>query len=143
MPDYTTMTEMNALIPSAFLVQALDDDRDGVADASAWADVLRAASDEINGVLGTKYPVPFANPVPALVLDAARVFCAELLYNRRGFSGEEKNPWAARAAAIRKTLQAIAKGDLPLTAETKRTKPSGSIISETAKTTSAAGRVMA
>jgi len=142
MPEYVTMAAMNGLIPNAFLVQALDDDEDGVADPTAWADVLAAVQAEIDGVLGVRFTVPFANPLPGMVVDAAQVLAAELLYNRRGFA-EDKNPWTRRARTVRERLEKIARGELPLTPETQRARPSASIVAEPAKTTSQSGKLTA
>lgn len=135
MPDYVTMSEMNGLIPTAFLVQALDDDQDGNADATAWAAVLGQVHKQIDGPLGTRFKVPFTNPLPPIVSEAAPIFAAELLYNRRGFA-DDKNPWTKQASELRKKLDAIAQGALPLTPEIKRTAPAAGIVSETAKTAS-------
>ncbi|WP_043585362.1 phage protein Gp36 family protein [Geminisphaera colitermitum] len=137
---YVTMAEMNGLIPAQFLVQALDDNNDGIADPSAWTDVVAAVHKEIDGLLGVRFTVPFSNPIPALVTHAAQTLAAELLYSRRGFQGEDKNPWTAQAKQVRARLEKIASGDLPLTPQIQREKPSASIVAEQAKTTSRTGR---
>jgi phage gp36-like protein len=148
MPDYVTMAAMNARIPGPYLIQALDDDGDGAADSQAWSDVQKAVEDEINGILGTRFPVPFANPVPAVVLNAAQVLAADALYRRRG-TPDESNPFAAQAgrtnppSGVRGQLMSIAKGELPLTPEIKRQAPSASVITERAKTTSSSGQTAA
>ncbi|WP_043586351.1 phage protein Gp36 family protein [Geminisphaera colitermitum] len=138
---YVTLAEMNGLIPAQFLVQALDDNNDGIADSTAWTDVLGAVQREIDGIVGIRYAVPFRNPIPAIITHAAQIFAAEMLYNRRGFSGEERNPWTSQAKQIRARLESVAQGKLPLTPDTKREKPSVSIVGEQAKTTSLAGKL--
>jgi phage gp36-like protein len=111
--DYVTMAQMNGLIPATFLVQALDDDQDGAADLTAWADVLAQAQRQIDGPLSVRFAVPFSNPLPPVVAEAAPVFAAELLYKRRGIA-DEQNPWLSQANKLRAKLEQIAKGDVPL-----------------------------
>lgn len=142
MPDYVLIADLAGLIPASFIVQALDDNEDGESDAAAWAAVLAQVHQAIDGTLGMRFPVPFAAPLPAKVSEAAGIFACELLYMRRGKSGEQ-NPWTARADAMRRTLERIAEGKLPLTPETQRATPPISIVAEPAKTTSAAGYTMA
>jgi phage gp36-like protein len=140
MPAYVLMSDMNARLPAAFLIQALDDDSDGAADPGVWDAVAAAVAQEIDGILGVRFAVPFANPIPAPVLTAAQTLAAEALYNRRGFQGEEKNPWTKLAAGARATLAKIAAGELPLGPDRARQAPSASIVSEPSKTTSRRGR---
>ncbi len=132
MPDYVLMSEMNGLIPAAFLVQALDDDQDGAADLTAWADVLNQTHKLIDGPLSVRFTTPFSNPLPPIVLEAAPIFAAELLYKRRGHA-DEVNPWVKQATKLREKLEKIAKGELPLTPDTKRAKASASVISAPSK----------
>jgi phage gp36-like protein len=136
---YVTLAEMNGLIPAQFLVQSLDDNNDGIADTTAWTDVLAAVQREIDGIVGTRYTTPFRNPAPSIISHAAQTLAAEMLYSRRGFSGDERNPWASQAKQVRARLESVAKGTLPLTPDSKREKPSVSIIGEPAKTTSKNG----
>lgn len=137
---YVVLADLNGKIPTKFLIEALDDNKDGAADPAAWDAVVKDIHTEIDGTLGVRYPVPFANPIPGIVLTAASVFAAEALYNRRGFQGEDKNPWTKRANAERAKLLAIAKGEMPLKPEIQRVAPSASIVAEPAKTTSSHGR---
>ncbi len=133
------MSEMNGLIPVAFLVQALDDDQDGTADATAWTDVLNQVHKLIDGPLSVRYATPFANPLPPIVTEAAPILAAELLYKRRGM-GDDQNPWVKQATAVRTKLEKIAAGDLPLFPTTKRVQPSASAVTEPAKASSRRGR---
>lgn len=137
---YVTMSQMNARLPAVFLVQALDDDRDGTADTGVWDAVATAVKEEIDGILGVRHTVPFSNPIPAAVTAAAQILAAEALYNRRGFSGEEQNPYAALAKQHRATLAKIAAGEIPLSPEIKRAAPSASIVSEPSRASSRTGR---
>lgn len=139
MPDYVLMTEMNGLIPAAFLVQALDDDQDGAADSTAWRDVLAQVHRAIDGPLSVRYTVPFANPLPPIVAEAAPILAAELLYKRRGMSGEN-NPWEKQATAVRAKLERVAAGELPIFPTTPRAQPSAAIVTEPSRATSRRGR---
>lgn len=140
---YVTLANMNARLPAAFLVQAFDDNGDGAADAGVWDDVATSVADEINGILGVRFTTPFSNPIPAPVTSAAQILAAEALYNRRGFSGEDKNPHAALAKQHRATLAKIAAGELPLGPEIKRTAPSASAITEPSRASSKKARNVA
>jgi phage gp36-like protein len=134
------MSAVNGHIPTHFLIQALDDDSDGLADQGVWDQIAAAVAQEIDGILGVRFAVPFVNPLPAPVVTAAQFLACELIYNRRGFSGEEKNPWAALAKQQRATLAKIAAGELPLGPDRARQAPSASIVSEPSKASSRRGR---
>ncbi|MDA3873225.1 MAG: DUF1320 family protein [Kiritimatiellae bacterium] len=138
---YTTEAQLTPLLPPQFLVEALDDDRDGAADANLLDAIIDAAGVEIDAALGQRYPVPFSAPFPALVSHSAKVLVLNTLYMRRGVS-EKNNPWHAQAEAVRKHLKAVGKGDAPLTPETKKTRPPVSIITEPSRMHSSAGRII-
>jgi len=123
---YTTLDQVQALIPGEFLTQSLDDNGDGVIDA--WDSVSAAVDTRINGILGTRYAVPFS-PVPPVVADAALMLACEMCYGRRGVSAKE-NPFAAQAEQTRKLLAEIAAGDMALFPGVNRQEPSVSIITE-------------
>ena len=131
--EYVTLDEMIAQVPSEYITQAMDDDGEGGADSGVWDQVSAAVSDAVDGPLGQIYDVPFSTPLPAIVKQAARVFCAEMLYLRRGVSGD-KNPWTARADKIRAKLDRIATGSESLGPDFDKEAPAGSVITEPAKT---------
>ena len=135
MPDYVLMSEMNGLIPAAFLVQSLDDDSDGAADPAAWTDVLKQVHKAIDGPLSVKFATPFSNPLPPIVLEAAPIFAAELLYKRRGHA-DDVNPWVKQAKELRDKLNAIAKGEQPLTPQIKKANASIAVIGAPSKLSS-------
>jgi phage gp36-like protein len=139
MPAYIIMATLVAEVPPQFVLQALDDDGDGVADTGLFDQVVANAQAEVDGLLGQRYAVPFQNPVPAIVVDATTKFVAEKLYSRRGLDGE-KNPWSKKAADVRALLKQIAKGEVPLTPAASREKPSASAITEASRTHSSRGR---
>ncbi len=135
--SYIALTDIEGKIPAPFLTQALDDDGDGVMDAHEQ--VLASASKAVDALLGGRFTVPFSAPLPAIVADAATVFFCEQCYQRRGFTAEA-NPWAAQADAMRKRLDKIASGMLPLSPTVVRANASGTLISEPSTTFDAAGR---
>lgn len=141
MPNYITRPALNALVPPQFVLQALDDNSDGVEDAGLFDQILANVQQEIDGTLGKRYTVPFQNPIPSIIGNAALIFMGEALYTRRGYGDEAKpNPFAVRAKGIRSDLADIAAGTVPLFPTLNRAKPSGTVIGEPAKTTSPTGR---
>lgn len=139
MPAYITMADLNAVIPPQFLLEALDDDSDGAADPGLFDTIVAAGMREVDAILGKRYATPFENPLPGIVQHATLVFVAEALFTRRG-KKDKDNPWAEKAAGIRKQLEEIAAGKVPFTPGLDRKKPSISAITEPARTVSARGR---
>lgn len=131
---YATYNDIAALIPPAFLVQALDDNGDGAADDGVFDLVLGQVSDDINGYLGLRYALPLGEPYPDIVVSAARVFVAEKLYKRRG-TADEANPWSAEASQKRTILKDISLGKAPLSPTIDRQDPSASIITQPMRST--------
>lgn len=138
---YVEQTDIEALIPSDFLTQSLDDDSDGVADSGVWDKVVEAVGDEIDGALGQKYAVPFGEPCPSVVKAAAKVLALWSLYQRRGFAGE-RNPWEAEAKRLRDKLDRIGRGEDALTPDNLGKMPGGVVIAEDSKTYDANGNLM-
>jgi len=129
---YAVRTDIETEIPPAFLVEALDDDADGIEDAGLWDAINAAVDAEIEGYLSRRYPLPLADVPPSLRAGAAALVL-EKLHGRRGKSGD-KNPATKRAADFRKMLEAIASGDAALEAGKTNARPPVSIISESAGT---------
>jgi phage gp36-like protein len=138
--QYVQMSDVNGRIPAPFLLEALDDNQDGVVDVEVWQAIQADVQAAIDGKLGQRYPVPFLAPLPAIVSDAARLFACELLYKRRG-SADKVNPWFEEADKMRAKLDLIGAGKQPLTPELQRQKPSVSVVGERSKTTSASGKL--
>lgn len=140
MSAYTTQAEVSAKLPAQFLLEALDDDRDGEIDADVWEAVANGAAREVDGFLGMRFAVPFTGDIPAVVVTASLYLVMETLYERRGYSGE-KNPYTERAEMERKKLRDIGGGKLPLTPEIVKATRSVSAITEPARTSSASGNL--
>ena len=137
---YITREKLAAAVPSDLIRQALTDD--GIReDPGAWAGLAAAVHDAIDGPLSRRYRVPFAAPLPPLVTQAALILAAEMIYLRRAMAGE-RNPWTAKADAIRARLDEVAAGERPLGPQWDREQPSVSTITETAKTYPVSGRLM-
>ncbi len=130
MPDYLALTDLNGQIPPQFLIQALDDDNDGVVDA--WDEVRVAVQDDVDALLEGRFAVPLTlSPMPKVIKRACVAFACELCYRRRGTSDAD-NPWKGRADAFRKTLAMTTAGDLKLSvsppADAAAVDPPGAII---------------
>ena len=137
---YHTRASVVAELPPQFLLEALDDDGDGIEDDGLYEAVAAAASEAVDAYLAARVPVPLGSP-SALASQASRVFALESLYARRGYSkdSDPPNPWYPRAQELRRRLERIASGEEPY--EVDRSGPSVDTITEPSRTTSRAGRM--
>jgi Protein of unknown function (DUF1320) len=62
---------------------------------------LQDGSSEINSVLSKRYPVPFAAPVPRVVLRWLTAIVTPELYDRRGWNASDQQETAIRTKAER------------------------------------------
>lgn len=137
---YTTLDQVKAKLPHDFIVEALDDDKDGEIDADVWAAVAEDAADQVDDRLGQRYTVPFdPENLSAKVRASSLLFVLETLHLRRGLGTEENNPYLNSARAARKELSAIGNGETPLSPEAERPRKSVSAVTEPARTSSAGG----
>lgn len=138
---YHTRQSIAADVPAEFLLEALDDDRDGVEDAGLYDQIAANASEAVDAYIGARYPTPWSGTVPALLSRASRVFCLETLYTRRGYSEDTDppNPWHGLAEGLRARLGRIADGTEPLIVD--ESGPSIDVVSEPARTTSSSGKL--
>lgn len=114
MSDYTTLERVR-------LALARDlDDVDGTAASltdGAIEDAIAEATSRIDGKLGGRYKVPFADPVPALVRSVCRdlaMFLCDLTYREVRDYSSQYNPVYIRYQEAIKTLDQIAAGDIDL-----------------------------
>ena len=119
MIPYVSLTDMQGPIPGPFLSEALDDG-DSITPAQVWNSIACAVGKEIDGVLGSRYSVPFSNPIPAVISRAAFVLAAEMLYLRRG---KTENPFTTQAVAVREQLRKIGDGEQLLAPVIQRPQP--------------------
>jgi hypothetical protein len=129
---YCTITQVEARVPHAIVLQALDDNRDGQIDADVQAAWETSVDGEIDGFLGQRYSVPFTGTIPSVVFSAALILRAEALYHRRGVASDA-NPFSALASAIRLKLDRIGRGLDPLTSDTPKAHAPGVIIAEASR----------
>jgi phage gp36-like protein len=139
---YVTMTDLSGLIPLPFLIEGLDDNNDGAADADVWNQVASDVASVIEQKLGGRFTVPFTNPIPVVVLGAAKTLAAEQIYTRRGrtdANGRLVNPFKAAADDVRAQLDKIGAGELPLDPAKNRQQPSATVITAPSRTASTTG----
>lgn len=137
---YTTLDQVQAKLPMDFIIEALDDDKDGQIDAEVWDLVAADAADQVDARLGQRYATPFSlDALPAPAKSASLLFVLETLYQRRGYGTTENNPFLASARAARTELEAIGSGDKQLTPTAQRPRPSVAVFREPARTTSSQG----
>ena len=112
---YTTQAKIEALIPAPHLRDALDDDRDGVADTDLLDTVIANADNAVDAYLSGLYTVPFTT-VPSAAAEASLMFACEAIYTRRldALGLSERNPFKPRADFWRTRLEKIGNGELPL-----------------------------
>jgi phage gp36-like protein len=134
---YVTRQEIETEIPPAYVIEALDDNADGVEDSGLFENLVAMASQDVDAALAGRYATPFADPAPAPVRAAAYCFLGERLYTRRERTGD-KNPFEKRADGWRKKLELYAKGDLHLDLAVQAQlpdvagKPAGAAVTEAA-----------
>jgi phage gp36-like protein len=127
--SYCTQAQIETAIPATHLNDALDDDRDGAADADVLANIISSAEQAVDSFLAGLFAVPFITP-PAPVKEAAFVFACERIYDRRQIL--EKNPFKDRADFWRKRLEQIGAGELPLDSATDAAFTPGAVVTENA-----------
>jgi hypothetical protein len=115
--------DLSGEMPLANIIEALDDDGDGAADDSAWAAVQASAEERIAEAFGGSVPAEYASGVT----HARKLFLLEILYRRRGFTGE-RNPFSSQASKAEDRLRKLATGE-----ETPQGAGGGSAITEPAK----------
>jgi phage gp36-like protein len=135
---YISMSDLTGKIPGPFLIQALDDDGDGVASAAEFEAVAKDACGKVDSLLSGRYQVPFSNPLPAVVRNAAVTFACYQVHQRRSVADKD-NPFASEARTFETKLAAIAKGEEELDPKIKRANPSATAITAPAKTVSSTG----
>jgi phage gp36-like protein len=136
MSTYLHRDDIEARIPPAHILEALDDDSDAIEDEGLWDKISATIQGEIDGHLSRRYTIPLSDPPASLRAGAATLAC-ELLYQRRGIPAEA-NPYAKAAAEFRAWLTDLATGKAALTAASTPARPPISIITEAAGTVPAA-----
>ena len=124
--------ELKGFMPLAQIVEALDDNGDGTADADAWTEVLKAADERVGDAFGGAVPDELADSVGY----ARKVFCVEILFTRRGFSGD-RNPFSSRAKDQESRLRKLASGE-----DNAAANEGGSYVGTVAKISGTSGMII-
>lgn len=111
---YATRSDLEALVPSERLAEALKG-TGGTETTGLLTAILAAADTQVNAYLENSYTTPLTTPYPAIVKRAAAVFALETVWQRKGLSGEQSNPWAGMADKLRDRLDDIGRGALKMT----------------------------
>lgn len=119
-----TVKDLVAYMPMSQIIEALDDNGDGVLDKAVWQSIVDANQRRISDLFNAT-----AIPTQALHLcqSALLLLCASTLYTRRGFYGEA-NPLHREATAAMERLARIASAAEPLPDATR-----GDAITQPAK----------
>lgn len=107
---YIALADLQRILTPAELTQLADDDGDGTPDAAVVERAIADAQAEVDGYVGTRYPVPLQSP-PALVRRLTQDLAIWNLYNRRDLVTDARK---AQADAARKLLNNIAQGTVTL-----------------------------
>lgn len=116
-------------MPLKSIVDALDDDGDGEADAAAWAAVQASAEERISDAFAGSVPARYASACGY----ARKVFVLEILFRRRGFA-DGKNPYSSQASKAEDRLRKLATGE-----ETPEGEGGGEVFSTPAKVAATEG----
>jgi hypothetical protein len=100
-----TLQDLEGDMTLADITDALDDNKDGVADDSAWAMVQASAAERVENAFGGETPAAYAKSAAY----AFKVFVLEILYRRRGFT-DRANPFTSQANAAEKRLTNLSSG---------------------------------
>lgn len=100
-----TIEDLQGEMTLADITDALDDDKDGVADDAAWTQVQASAAERVTNAFGGETPAAYA----AAAAYALKVFILEILFRRRGFS-DRANPFTSQAGAAERRLTNLASG---------------------------------
>jgi len=138
--SYVELSQIEGRLPRKHLLEALDDDDDGVIDQTAWELVQADVSLAIEGPLSARFGVPFAAPFPPAVALAARIFALEMLYIRRG-TPKDQNPWTEHANAAREKLDKVGAGELSLQAAAREIEASVAAVTEPSRLHDPDGRI--
>ena len=150
-PLYITQEQLVGQLPADFLEQALTDTEPEVPDeevvgaeepdTTIWDAVLATAVEQIHSRLAPRFVVPFPEPFPAAVMEAARVFVCEALYIRRDVTGKA-NPWTEQANRMRARLDDIGNGKAALAGAEPTAFAAGGVISEDLTTVPSVGKML-
>ena len=129
---YITRTQVEDKILPPILLDALDDNGDGQEDAGRFDSLVATASQEVDGYLAGLFTVPFPDPAPPKVCQAALCFMLEAIFARRSVASNASlaNPYTAQATFWRGHLQKVGNRELPFDAGQEKAFSPGAAIVE-------------
>ena len=110
---YSTITDIEELIPADDLIQITDDDDTGSIDSARVDAAILDADAEIDGYCGERYVLPF-DPVPEIIKKLSVDISIYNLYSRREAAPEIR---IERYKMAVKTLDKISSGKVSLGAD--------------------------
>jgi len=116
---YITITDITNVIDAVNLQAMVDDYNIGTLQSVTLNNICQLASDTADSLVSSIYAVPFSGNPPKKIKNAAIIFAAEMLYQRR-LVPDEKNPFKSQADYWRKELMLVNSGQLPLDATIQR-----------------------
>ena len=126
---YITRTQVEDKLPPPILLDALDDDGDGVEDPGRFDSLVGTASQEVDGYLAGLFTVPFLDPAPPKVCQAALCLMLYGIYRRRGVADKD-NSYYHDVVFWREHLQKVANRELPFDASMVKAFTPGAAITE-------------
>jgi len=138
---YITRESVEAFVQQDMLANALDDAAAGSIDDALWAKVYAGVESDVHAYLEARFSTPFTGTIPATIVSACRLFAAEAIFARRGI-GPDANPFTRRADEMRRRLEKIGSGELPLSVAAEAGRGGGDVIAETSRLADATGRLM-
>jgi phage gp36-like protein len=109
---YCTQSDIEKRLPEQTLIDLTDDDGDNEVATDVVDAAIEDAGEEIDAYIGLRHALPLSAP-PAIVGRWAVVLAVCHLYARRDHL-ELPSQWAGQLAAVRRQLEAVAKGSLSL-----------------------------
>jgi hypothetical protein len=106
---YCTRDEVEALIPTERLAEALRDPVTKAEKTGLMVAIMDSASLAVDAMIGGKLTTPLTSPYPSLARRAAIVLSLESIWKRIGVSGSS-NPWNSEADALRDMLKEVGSG---------------------------------
>ena len=120
-----TIEDLTGDMPEGMIIAALDDARDGIPDEGPFQSALASANARADAIFGGSVPARYATAADY----AVRVFLLDIIYRRKGGSGEnDVSPWEKLAAEQAERLRALANGT-----EAIDNTSDGAVISKPAK----------
>jgi len=81
--SYISQADLTEQLSETQLIQLTDDEKLGVVHTERVARAIASAEGEINGFVATRYTVPIAAPIPALIKGWAVTLAGYYLWRRR------------------------------------------------------------